>query len=138
MSRKTQVPDGVDAESRIVNDRFVWRFYALYGKRRRRITEGQYKAILRRLNRQAQVRGRALGGKRGAGEAPGAGHCWPMKCEALAVHPDQVEQMNERNRRHGVNVQYEPKHGLAIIPDAAAYKRLRRLERCHFNNSYND
>lgn len=81
---------------------------------------------------------RKQGGKRGNGMVPGAGHCWPMKCEALAVHPRQVEQMNARNKRHGINVQYEPKHGLAIIPDEGEYKKLRRLHGVHHNNAYND
>jgi hypothetical protein len=53
---------------------------------------------------------------------------WPIKSVALAVHPDQVAEANARNKAHGVNVQYEPSTGKAVIPDAAAYKRLRRIE----------
>jgi hypothetical protein len=81
---------------------------------------------------------RKQGGRRGHGVVPGAGHCWPMKNEALAVHPRQVEAMNARNKRHGINVQYEPKWGMAIIPDEGEYKKLRRLEGVHLNNAYDD
>lgn len=109
------------------------------GKRKlRQITRQQYEDFIgdeiMRLNAE-----RKQGGRRGqSGEVPGAGHCWPMKCEALAVHPRQVEAINARNKRHGINVQYEPKWGLAIIPDEGEYKKLRRLEGVHFNNAYDD
>lgn len=58
---------------------------------------------------------------------------WPMVCEALAVHPKQIEQANERAKKHGINVTYG-KHGLCHIPDPGNYKKLLRLERMH-NNS---
>lgn len=61
---------------------------------------------------------------------------WPLKSAALAVHPDQVAEANERNRQHGVNVEYHPNTGKAIIPDAAAYKRLRKLEGVHDRDGY--
>lgn len=104
----------------------------------RQITRQQYEdfigAEIMRINAE-----RKQGGRRGqSGEVPGAGHCWPMKCEALAVHPRQVETMNARNKRHGINVQYEPKWGLAIIVDEGEYKKLRKLEGVHFNNAYDD
>jgi uncharacterized protein YigE (DUF2233 family) len=70
---------------------------------------------------------------------PNFGHrsgCWPMMSDACAVHPKQVEQANARNKRHGVNVEYSPNSGRAIIPDAKAYKKLRKLEGYHFNNGY--
>lgn len=102
-----------------------------------RISKEQYDRINRAVERAKFNTQRKQGGKRGKGEAPGAGHCWPMSCEALAVHPRQVEQMNARNKRHGINVQYEPKHGLAQIPDEGEYKKLRKLEGAHHNNSYN-
>ena len=55
---------------------------------------------------------------------------WPMKCEALAVHPHQVVEANERNRKHGVNVTYD-RQGFAHIPDQAAYARVLKLEGLH-------
>ena len=66
------------------------------------------------------------------GHRPG---CWPMIGDATAVHPKQVEEARARNKRHGVNVDYLP-NGRAVIPDAEAYKKLRRLEGYHFNNGY--
>ena len=64
-----------------------------------------------------------------AGTTPG-GHgttCWPMVSEALAVHPRQVDQANERARRHGINVAYDQK-GNCHIPDRGNRKKILRLE----------
>ena len=58
---------------------------------------------------------------------------WPLVSDALAVHPDQIEQATARNRRHGVNVTYEPASGRAVIPDRGERRRLLRLEGCHDN-----
>ena len=142
MSRKKPNPDSVDAVSKIVNDRFVWTFYAIYGKRRRKINEEEYNKFLKQL--PAKDINIAAPGHRGKrviqlsnGEKTEVSTGWPMKSEALAVHPSQVAQMNARNKKHGVNVQYCPKWGTAIIPDSGAYKRLRKLENARHNNSYN-
>lgn len=61
---------------------------------------------------------------------------WPLTSAALAVHPDQVAEANERNKSHGVNVEYHPDTGRAIIPDAAAFKRLRKLEGVYDRDGY--
>lgn len=63
------------------------------------------------------------------GQPPFCAHptCWPMRSEALAVHPSQVEEANERNRRHGIATRYEP-DGTAVIPTRGDRKRLLRLE----------
>jgi len=54
---------------------------------------------------------------------------WPMRSEAMAVHPSQIEQARRRNKRLGVgNVDYDTRTGQAIIPDAATRKRLMRAE----------
>lgn len=53
---------------------------------------------------------------------------WPMKSEALAVHPDQVDEANERNKRAGVNVEYEPGTGVPTIPDRGERRKLLKLE----------
>lgn len=66
----------------------------------------------------------------------GTGSGWPMLGEALAVHPKQVEQANERAKRHGINVTYCPKTGRVHIPDNGAYRKLLKLEGKHHNNSY--
>lgn len=56
--------------------------------------------------------------------------CWPMRSEALACHPDQVQEMNERNAKHGIGTRYEA-DGTAVIPDRGDRKRLLRLEGYH-------
>lgn len=134
MKKSKKPPLYVKVSGVSVNGRPTCEYFRVTGKRRVRITYTEFYSSAPCLRSVAH---RRQGGKRGVGEVPGAGHCWPMKCEALAVHPSQVEQMNERNKKHGVNVQYEPKHGLAVIPDEAAYRRLRKLEGVHHNNSYN-
>ena len=52
---------------------------------------------------------------------------WPLRSEALAVSPRQVEAANERNRRHGIATRYN-RNGTAIIPSAADRAKLIRLE----------
>jgi hypothetical protein len=47
---------------------------------------------------------------------------------AMAVHRSQVAEADERNRRHGVNVRYDPATGNAMIPDAGERKKLMKLE----------
>ncbi len=69
------------------------------------------------------------------GLAPG-GHlpsCWPMKSMALGVHPKQVQEANERNKRNGVDVTYD-RNGRAVIPDRNERKKLLRLEGFRDNN----
>ena len=53
--------------------------------------------------------------------------------EALAVHPDQVGEANERAKRHGLGTKYD-RNGFAHIPDRADRKRLLRLEGMHDNH----
>ena len=65
-----------------------------------------------------------------AANQPGA---WPIISDALAVHPSQVQQARERNKRHGVPVWYML-DGRAILPDRAARKKLLKLEGFHDNS----
>jgi hypothetical protein len=58
------------------------------------------------------------------------GACWPQESVALAVHPDQVAEANERNKAHGVNVTYKA-DGTAVVPDRGERRRLLRLEGYH-------
>lgn len=129
-------PDFVRTRTEFVRGRNVRRYFAVYGSREVRITKRQFSAYYRRADTRALERKLGRDSKNKHAKTPGAGHCWPMHCEALAVNPRQVERINARNKKHGVNVEYHPKTGLAIIPDEAAYKRLRKLERVHHNNCY--
>lgn len=60
----------------------------------------------------------------------GNGHtkkCWPMVSEALAVHPSQIKDVMERNKKAGISgVSYTPS-GEAIIADRGARRELMRL-----------
>jgi hypothetical protein len=55
---------------------------------------------------------------------------YPKKSDALAVHPNQVAEANERNKKHGIAVTYEEGTGMAVIPSRHEQKKLVRLEGC--------
>lgn len=59
--------------------------------------------------------------------------CWPMVSEALAVHPDQAREANERNARHGVAARYDGE-GMCHIPDRSDRAKLLKLEGFHDNH----
>lgn len=73
-----------------------------------------------------------------ASRQPPRGHtsgCWPMKSDAMAVHPDDIPAALERNKRHGVaGVTYDPKDGRAILADRGARRDLMKLEGVHDKN----
>lgn len=60
---------------------------------------------------------------------------WPKTSLALACHPEQVAEMNARNKQHGVGTRYSA-DGVAHVPDAADFRRLQRLEKVHDNDSF--
>lgn len=113
-------------------------YFRVKGVRRTRITSREFYSsslCARRLARgQAHERVMKHNGERV--KIKGAGHCWPLKCEAMAVHPSQVAEMTAHNKLHGVNVTYDPKWGTAIIPDRGEYKKFQKLYGVHERNSY--
>jgi hypothetical protein len=62
-----------------------------------------------------------------ASATPGA---WPMRSEALAVHPDEVQMANERNHKAGLATTYDS-DGIAIIPTREERRKLLRAEGLH-------
>jgi hypothetical protein len=60
--------------------------------------------------------------------------CWPMKSDAMAVHPKDIQKAMERNRKHGVYVEYDPEDGRAILPDQGAKRELMKIEKVHDKN----
>lgn len=60
---------------------------------------------------------------------------WPKKCLALAVHPDQVDEANARNKEHGVNVHYAA-DGVPTLPDRNERRKLLKLEGLHDRHSF--
>lgn len=55
-------------------------------------------------------------------------NCWPMVSEALAVHPSQVDEANERARKAGIGVKYQKGTGLCQIDSAREKAKLVKLE----------
>lgn len=63
---------------------------------------------------------------------------WPVVSTlSVACDPSQISEMRARNKANGVNVDYNSQ-GHAIIPDADAYRRLRRLEGVRDRDSYSE
>lgn len=57
---------------------------------------------------------------------------WSKKIEsdALAVHPDQIAEVVERNRKHGLHIHYLP-DGRPVLEDRAQRRRLMKVEGVH-------
>ena len=107
-------------------------YFRITGRKRVQITSREYYES----NPREQMTARKQGGKRGAGKVPGAGHCWPLRCEALACHSSQVEAFNAAYKDRGVNVEVDKK-GFVHIPDEGAYRRFRKVHGAYHRNSYN-
>jgi hypothetical protein len=60
---------------------------------------------------------------------------YPIACETLAVHPDQISEAREFDRTHGVPTDYRS-DGSPIMKDSRHYKRYRRLHGYHFRNGF--
>lgn len=51
----------------------------------------------------------------------------PVKSEALAVHPSQVQKVLERNRKHGVHIDYDHQ-GRPIFKSSGDQRSLLEIE----------
>ncbi len=60
--------------------------------------------------------------------------CWPMLSDALAVHPKQIPAVMERNKQHGLHVEYNPTDGRPVLMDRGMRRDLMKLEAIHDNN----
>lgn len=60
---------------------------------------------------------------------------YPLACETLAVHPEQIGEAREWDRQNGVPTEYRS-DGAPIMQDSRHYKRYRRLHQYHFRNGY--
>jgi hypothetical protein len=57
--------------------------------------------------------------------------CWPMDSDALACHPEQIQELMNRNKKHGITgVSYKP-DGTAVLADRGARRDLMALEGLH-------
>ena len=54
----------------------------------------------------------------------------PILSDALAVHPDQIPEVLERNRQHGIYIDYAP-DGRPILTNRRDRAKLLKLEGCH-------
>lgn len=54
---------------------------------------------------------------------------------AVKIHPSQVEEFRERNKREGIAVDYDSR-GVALISGPAAYKKLLKYSGLHNVDSY--
>jgi hypothetical protein len=60
---------------------------------------------------------------------------WPMLSDALAVHPEQIAEARERDRKRGVPTEYAP-DGRAVITSAAHQKQLAKTYGCRPMRGY--
>ena len=65
----------------------------------------------------------------------GGGNNWPLKCEALAVGPNQIQEQMEVDRRCGVPTEYD-KIGRPIITGPIHYRRYKRLNQAFDRNGF--
>lgn len=132
---KNKQPDFVRVVTVFERGRNVRRYYAFYGDNPQRITKKKFDLYLA-ASKAGILLERKQGGKKGAGTIPGAGHCWPLRCEALACHPSQVAGFRKAYKERGVNVEVL-KSGIVVVPDEGAYRRLRKVHGAFHRNSYN-
>ncbi len=59
--------------------------------------------------------------------------CWPMKSDALAVHPKQIKAVRERNKKHGLHIEYA-RDGRPILQDRGQRRDLMKIEGVHDRN----
>jgi hypothetical protein len=55
----------------------------------------------------------------------------PIESDALAVHPEQIPEVLERNRRHGVHIDYNRETGAPILRQRGDRTALIKLERSY-------
>lgn len=91
----------------------------LYYVEGREVSEGEF---------DAAFPPREIGSPSGHSTAWSNGLC----SDALAVHPKQIAQVMERNKRHGLHVEYDGV-GRPILKDRGQRRDLMRVERCHDN-----
>lgn len=60
---------------------------------------------------------------------------YPIYCETLAVHPEQIGEAREYDRANGVATDYR-EDGTPIMTDSRHYQKYRKLHGYHFKNGY--
>lgn len=67
------------------------------------------------------------------GECSLTGWARPIKSDAMAVHPEQIGEVIDRNRKHGLHIEYLP-DGRPKLTSREQRKQLMRIEGFHDNN----
>ena len=62
-------------------------------------------------------------------------HGYPYYSDAMGVHPDQVPELMELDRRNGMNTEYH-KDGRVKIESYAMLQRYKKVHGFHHRNSY--
>ncbi len=57
-----------------------------------------------------------------------SGGTWPMKSEGMAVHPEQIQEALDRNKKHGITGVTYDRNGTAIIGSPREKAKLMKLE----------
>lgn len=55
---------------------------------------------------------------------PSTASCWPMKCDAAGVHPDQCDAAEKESARRGVFTEFDRRTGQAVFRDRAHRARF--------------
>lgn len=51
--------------------------------------------------------------------------------DALAVHPEQIPEVMERNRKHGLEIEYNTEDGRPVLLSRDQRRRLMKIEGVH-------
>lgn len=119
---------GTIGTKRKLNAAGEWELSPVYSVDGKEVTEAAFLELFPDHAELFDATRPVIGGAHAAG--------WPMYSDAMAVHPSQVAAANARNKKHGVNVQYEPHAGLAVIPSEREKKKLMKLEGFHDRAAY--
>lgn len=59
----------------------------------------------------------------------------PILSDAMAVHPEQIPEVMERNKKHGIFVEYEGEYGRPILRSRKQRRDLMQISGFHDNNA---
>lgn len=66
-----------------------------------------------------------------AGKCSLVGWSKPILSDALAVHPKQIGQVMERNKKRGLHVEYETEYGRPILKSREERRKLMEISGVH-------
>lgn len=69
-----------------------------------------------------------------AGKCSLRGWSRPIESDAMAVHPKQIAEVMERNKRHGLTCEYNTEDGRPILTSREQRRQLMKIEGFHDNS----